>query len=43
MTGAQGGDIRPDSLFMGIMWNLNLVKDEDDEKKKDADETKKDD
>ena len=45
MTGAQGGDIRPDSVFMGIMWNLNLVKDKDDEKKKDADkdETKKDD
>ena len=41
MTGAQGGDIRPDSVFMGIMWNLNLVKDkeEDAEKKKDkADE-----
>ena len=41
MTGPQGGDIRPDSVFMGIMWNLNLVKDkeEDAEKKKDkADE-----
>ena len=41
MTGAQGGDIRTDSVFMGIMWNLNLVKDkeEDAEKKKDkADE-----
>jgi len=41
MTGAQSGDMRPDSVFMGIMWNLNLVKDEEEdaEKKKDkADE-----
>ena len=34
MTGDQSGDMRPDSVFMGIMWNLNLVKDKDDEKKK---------